>query len=435
METPIYDFLKKYSLSNISRFHMPGHKGKTFLGCEQIDITEVSGADSLYEADGIIKASENNATSIFETGATFYSAEGSSLSIKAMIYSALLANNSKSNKILAVRNVHKSFINACALLDIDIEWIYPKSIDSLCTGTLTPEEAESAILNNSDAFALYLTSPNYIGELTDIKSIADVCKEHNIPLLVDNAHGGYLKFCGLHPLALGADMCCDSAHKTLPVLTGGAYLHIAKEKKNKYAPYIKNAMSAFGSTSPSYLIMASLDLCNKYLSEGYECKLKECITKINKLKSNLKNYNFYKTEPLKISVKCNGYALAEILRGNGIECEYADSTALVLMLNPENTDDDFKKLAKTLKLSLPIHPEVPPSIPESTKKTSVRDAFLSPNETIEVTKAEGRICASPCISCPPAIPIAVSGETITKQHIKLFEFYNIKYVSVITKKV
>lgn len=431
MDTPIYDFLKKYSESSVTRFHMPGHKGKDYLGFERFDITEIKGADSLYEAEGIIKQSEENAAQVFGTGATFYSAEGSSLSIKAMVYAAMLTRGNKSKKIIAARNVHKSFVNACALLDIDIEWIYPQSADSLCSGAITDIEADEALIKHSDACALYVTSPNYIGEITDIAKLAAVCKKHSIPLIVDNAHGAYLKFCGLHPIDLGADMCCDSAHKTLSVLTGGAYLHISNEKKDTYTPLIKNAMSAFGSTSPSYLIMASLDLCNKYLSDGYSNKLNECIEKINELKASVKQYTFYNTEPLKISVKCNGNMLSEWLRKYNIECEYADSTALVLMITPENTNEDFIKLKQAFNEATNFPQMLPPAIPQGIKKISVREAFLSSSETINVSEAEGRICANSCISCPPAIPIAISGELITKEHRKIFEFYKTNRINVI----
>ena len=431
MDTPIFDFLKKYSHSDMSRFHMPGHKGKSFLGCESLDITEISGADSLYEADGIINESEHNASRIFGTGATFYSAEGSSLSIKAMIYSAMVSSEKKTKKIAAVRNVHKSFINACALLDIDIEWIYPSDYSTLCNGVVTPDEVEKVLTLNNEVFALYLTSPNYLGQLTDIEAVAAVCRKHNVPLLVDNAHGAYLKFCNLHPIDLGADMCCDSAHKTLPVLTGGAYLHISDKKKELYAPLIKNAMSAFGSTSPSYLIMASLDLCNRYLSERYETKLNQCINKIRKLKAELPGYFFYNAEPLKLTLSCDGNLLAKDLRENGIECEYADSTALVLMITPENTDEDFNRLKNALLRIAPQAPKEPPCIIQGQKVMSVREAFLSQSETIDVTDAIGRVCASSCISCPPAVPIAVSGEIITTEIAEIFKFYGKNTVNVI----
>ena len=431
MKTPIYDFLKKYSDNKISILHMPGHKGTGFLGCEKMDITEVFGADSLYEADGIIKESEKNASEIFETGDTFYSTEGSSLCIRAMLYAALL-NTDKKPVIAAIRNVHKSFIYACAALDIDVSWIYPKNSDSLCGGTVTAQEAEE-IIKKENPFALYLTSPNYLGEMTDIKTISEVCKKYNIPLLVDNAHGAYLKFVGKHPIELGAAMCCDSAHKTLNVLTGGAYLHISKEYKNTYSPLIKNAMSFFGSTSPSYLILASLDLCNKYLSDEYKEKLNCCISKVKEVKQFIteKGFALVGDEPLKITVKTNGEEAAKKLRELGGECEYCDGQFIVFMLSPENSDRDFELIKTLFKNHEKYKINNPPVLEKGQKVLSIREATLSSQEIIETKNAVGRICASPTVSCPPAVPIAVSGEIITEDMVKIFEFHNIKTVSCV----
>ena len=431
METPIYDFLKKYSNQNISRLHMPGHKGTGFLGCENMDITEVFGADSLYEADGIIKESEKNASKIFNTGATFYSTEGSSLCIRAMLYTALI-NTDKNPVIVASRNVHKSFVYACAALDIDAKWIYPKNSDSICGGTITAEEADDAI-KKYNPFALFITSPNYLGEMTDIKSISKVCKKYNIPLLVDNAHGAYLKFINKHPVELGAAMCCDSAHKTLPVLTGGAYLHISEEYKNLYSPLIKNAMGFFGSTSPSYLTLASLDLCNKYLFDGYSEKLKAFITKVAATKESIENsgYKLSGDEALKITVRANGIKMAEKLRAVGGECEYCDEQFIVFMLTPANSDHDLKLIKNLFENELSENLNSPPLLVQGEKAISIREAVMSKQENVMVSKAIGRICASPTVSCPPAVPIAISGEIITEEMVKIFEFYNIKYVSCV----
>ena len=431
MKTPIYDFLKNYSDNNISRLHMPGHKGAGFLGCEQMDITEVFGADSLYEADGIIRQSEKNASEIFNTGDTFYSTEGSSLCVRTMLYTALL-NTDKKPVIAAARNVHKSFIYACAALDIDVEWIYPKNSDSLCGGSITAKEAEETIKEHNP-FALYVTSPNYLGEMTDIVGVCAVCKKYNIPLLVDNAHGAYLKFVGKHPIELGAAMCCDSAHKTLPVLTGGAYLHISKEYTNTYSPFIKNAMSFFGSTSPSYLILASLDLCNSYLSDGYGEKLACCISKINELKQFIKEKGFtlFGDEPLKITVKTNGNKMAEKFRNLGGECEYSDGQFIVFMITPENSDRDFELIKNLFETCENYNTENPPTLKKSEKVLSIRAATLSHQGIIETKNAVGRICASPTVSCPPAVPIAVCGEIITQDMVKIFEFYNIHNISCV----
>ncbi len=433
MKTPIYDFLTKYSNDNISRLHVPGHKGTGFLGCEEIDITEVFGADSLYEADGIIRESEKNASKIFETGDTFYSTEGSSLCIRAMLYAALI-NTDKKPVILAARNVHKSFIYACAALGIDAEWIYAENSDSLCGGTITAEEAENAI-KRYNPFALYVTSPNYLGEITDIKSLSSVCRKYNIPLLVDNAHGAYLKFIGLHPIELGASMCCDSAHKTLNVLTGGAYLHISKEYKGIYSDTIKNAMAFFGSTSPSYLILCSLDMCNKYLLDGYSEKLKNCILKVEEIKEYIsqKGFEVFGNEPLKITVRANGEKLSKIFRELGGECEYCDEQFIVFMITPENSEKDFSLVIKLFENAQIQELKTPPLLEQGKKIMSLRKAVLSQQENVEIENVVGRICASPTVSCPPAVPIAVSGEVITENTAKIFDFYKIRHISCVKK--
>ena len=286
INTPIADFVRRYASSDISRLHMPAHKGNSLLGCEALDITEINGADVLYSANGIIDESENNAARLFGTAHTFYSTEGSTLAIKAML--AIIKRNSQKNaKILAARNIHKAFIYACALLDLEVEWIYPDKALHLCDCSLTPSELKIKLASMSELpCALYVTSPTYLGKILDIKGLSDVCKEFDIPLLVDNAHGAYLAFeePSRHPIALGADMCCDSAHKTLPTLTGGAYLHISKS----FAPFNKddarNMLSLFASTSPSYLTLQSLDLTNAYLANGFSERLAEVEKRVNILK-------------------------------------------------------------------------------------------------------------------------------------------------------
>ena len=282
MKTPIADFVKAYANSNMSRFHMPGHKGKSFVGCETFDITEVHGGDSLYEADGIIAESEKNATELFGTARTLFSTEGSSQCIRAMLYLAMLRKKQGIRPVVvAARNVHKAFIYAATLLDFDVIWLWPEgNAESLCSCYVSPETIEKVLQENKDSVvAVYITSPDYLGGQADIKEIAEVCHKYGTILAVDNAHGAYLRFLetSQHPIDLDADICCDSAHKTLPVLTGGAYLHISKNAPKVFSEQAKYSMGLFGSTSPSYLIMSSLDLCNAYLAEGYKERLKQII--------------------------------------------------------------------------------------------------------------------------------------------------------------
>ena len=444
MNTPIADFVTEYAKSDATRLHMRGHKGKPILGVESFDITEITGADVLYSADGIIAESENHCTSLFGTSHSFYSAEGSSLAIKAMLSLAVTASGEERPLVLAARNAHKAFLYAAAWLDFDISWLMPKDNSHLCSCLLSAEDVENAILSaNQKPCAVYLTSPDYLGNLADIKEISKVCSQHGIPLLADNAHGAYLKFLedDRHPITLGATMTSDSAHKTLPVLTGGAYLHIAKNADPYFAENARNALASFASTSPSYLILSSLDLCNAYLHEKGKETFAACAKKVADLKVHLSNLGFtlIGDESLKLTVYAPdygyfGYALAKLLQEHNIEYEFADSEYLVLMFSPQNTALDFERVKfafdSIMKKERKILPPSPMPI-LSEKRMSVRKAMLSRCESIPSSQAQGRIAASPTVSCPPAIPIVVSGEVITKDVIDRLLHYGVHEVSVV----
>ena len=443
MNTPIYDFVQSYCKKNPARFHMPGHKGKSFLGCEPLDITEISGADSLYEASGIIAESEKNATSLFGSAQTYYSTEGSSHCIRAMLYLALMNAQRTKPMIVAPRNVHKSFISACALLDIDIQWIYGPAQSSICSLEVSEEAVLQALSQLKEKpIGIFVTSPDYLGHQADIVSIAALARGQGIPLLVDNAHGAYLKFLtpSQHPLDLGADLCCDSAHKTLPVLTGGAYLHISNHALISFVKDAKSALSLFGSTSPSYLILQSLDLCNVYLQQKFPTELAECVNQVQLLKASLKKIGFsiLESEPLKLVLdtkELDAQLLAQYLHQQEIGFEFQDISTIVFMFTPQNTKEDFCKLQRALE-NFPRQKDTKQDFfwnfqPE--KVMTVRQAIFSRQERIPVAEAAGRVCASPLVSCPPAIPIVVSGERIPKEVIPVFQLYGITHIDVVAE--
>ena len=446
MTTPIVDFAAKYAASGTARFHMPGHKGVSRLGFEALDITEIDGADVLGEACGIIRESEENASALFGSAHTFYSAEGSSLCIKAMLALVKLsAYRGERVRILAARNAHKAFLYAAALLDLEVIWLYPKHKSHLCACPVTADDVSAALASHKKKIhAVYLTSPDYLGQMQDVGSIAAVCHAAELPLLVDNAHGAYLAFTepSMHPLSLGADLCCDSAHKTLPVLTGGAYLHVAKGAPDRFLNGARDAMALFASTSPSYLILQSLDLANAYLADDYGTRLSLCIRRTNALKKSLANNGIQaeNSEPLKLVLNAfplglTGTEIAEHLRQNGMEPEFCDRQFVVLMFSPENTDVEFSALFDVL-LTLPRRApikESAPSLPKCRAALTIRDAVFSPCESIPVTEAEGRICAAPVVSCPPAVPIVISGEIIKKEAITALRYYGNETVSVVVK--
>lgn len=444
MNTPIFDFVRRYSGENTLRLHMPGHKGNGPLGVETLDITEVKGADSLYEAEGIIRESEGNASSLFGCP-TFYSTEGSSQCIRAMLHLATL--NARQNDtrplVAAARNVHKTFLSAAALLDLDVMWLTPKQPDSYLSCLLDAQELDRTL---SDAemkpTAVYLTSPDYLGNLSDLENIAKVCHAHGILLLVDNAHGAYLKFLpqSLHPIDLGADLCCDSAHKTLSVLTGGAYLHLSPNAPAEMVQQAKNALALFGSTSPSYLIMQSLDAANARLAGEYPQQLSPFAEQVEQLKTRLSDHGYclLDNEPLKITLRTKPYGytgvqLAALLRETGVVCEFADPDFAVMMLTPEIGVEGLMRLEQAL-LRIPQKPALDEHMPPfhvCRTIMSVRDAMFAPNEIIPVSQSVGRILSAPSVGCPPAVPIVVCGERIDTTAIHTFSYYGIETCSVV----
>lgn len=444
MKTPICDFVRDYAESDSIRLHMPGHKGKSFLGMESLDITEISGADSLYNAEGIISESEENASRLFGCK-TLYSTEGSSQCIRAMLYliSVYAKSCGKKPLILAGRNAHKTFISGAALLDFDVRWIYPETNESYLSCKVNAEKLDSILSDLSEKpVAVYLTNPDYLGNFVDIKSIASVCHKHNALLAVDNAHGAYLRFLSVsqHPVDLGADICCDSAHKTLPVLTGGAYLHISDVAPVIFKELSKNALAFFGSTSPSYIILQSLDMANKYISDGYNNKLEKIVKAVSKLKNELTihGYSFIGDEPLKLTfnIKKYGYTgleFAEILKKQNVICEFSDPDFLVMMFTPEIAEESLERL-KNILVSIPVRDVIDSQSPlfrPSESILSLKDAVFSDCETVPVSESVGRVLAISNVSCPPAVPIVISGERIDNHSKDCFEYYGIKFCTVV----
>lgn len=440
MKTPIVSFLRSYQEKSPVRMHMPGHKGAGILGFEGMDLTEISGADELFAAEGIIKESEQNASSLFGCP-TYYSTQGSTLCIQTMC--TILCQDAKSKgkkpKILAGRNAHRSFIHAAALLDFDIAWLYGNSDYLSCK--IHAEDLEKAIIESLPT-AVYLTNPDYLGNLLDIQSLASVCKKHNVLLAIDNAHGAYLRFLepSLHPIDLGADLCCGSAHKTLPVLTGGAYLHLSDSLNQVWKNDVKHFMEYFSSTSPSYLIMASLDATNEVLDTTFKKSLSECIQRVDGLKNTLTQhgYTILFGEPMKITISTKefgytGNEIANLLMECDIYPEFYDSDYIVLMPSPYNTKDDLKRL-ETCLCGIdrkPILINKPPKLEQSKKAMNVRQALFSSSMTLDVSKSLGQVCSSVTVSCPPAILPVIPGEVISESSIEVMKYYGIETVRVV----
>ena len=442
MKTPICDFVNEYISRGGVRMHMPGHKGTA----DPADITEIAGADEIFDSRGIIRESEENAAALFGTKRTVYSAEGSSLCIRGMLLLAGLraAEEGIPRRILAGRNAHRALVSAAALLDIGVDWIEPGEAEGLLSCTVRPEDMD-ARLAEKPYMAVFLTSPDYPGHLADIRGAGEICRRHGVPLLADNAHGAYLKFLAedRHPITLGADMCCDSAHKTLDCLTGAAYLHIAKTAPDgwadRWAAEAERAMGLFGSTSPNWLILQSLDRMNRELAEGWPRKLRAAAGRLDGLKARLRagGWELAGDEPMKLTIcpknrGLTGDALHEWLRSRGIECEFSDPDYLVMMPGVHTAEEEWKRVEEALREAPAGKPiaERPPRAPRAERVCSIREAMLSPREMVPAAEAEGRVLADPCAGCPPAVPVAMPGERITREAVKALGYYGKETVPV-----
>jgi arginine/lysine/ornithine decarboxylase len=394
LKTPVHDFLVK---SRGLSCHTPGHKGTL----HPLDLTEIDGAVET------IQLSERFAADLFGAGRTLFSCSGSTLGIFAM--SAPFAGKS----IAIGGSVHRSIVDAAILLDIML----------------------SADTDTADA--LLITSIDYYGNFTLNPSI-------EIPLLVDNAHGAYLVFTEEHPLHNGAVMTVESAHKTLPALTGAAYLHISAAQCDKYAETVTDAMALFGTTSPSFLILDSLDLCNRHIALERERAL-SAFDAVATLKDDLINSGFAlrKTDRLRITVNANDYgysgaALADELSQHGIVSEMHDNKYVILMFSTITTHKDCEYVSEAFRKVSRKSPIIGGTdFAEYRNKSPApltmrpRTAYFSPKRTVKTREAIGHICAGVHVTIPPCVPLVLPGELITAEKAELLSLCGLDKITVL----
>lgn len=427
MSAPLYDALLRHRGLGRASFHTPGHKNNPAAlppDLLSLDFTELPDTDSLFEADGPIREAELLAARMFGAARTCISAGGCTLCIQAMLRLAA----PRGGTVVCARTVHRGAVNAMALLDIQPVWAMP-------------EDLPATIRRHPEAKAVYVTSPNYYGQLLDIPALSAACREAGIPLLVDNAHGAHLRFTqpGLHPLAQGASMTACSAHKTMNVLTGGAWLNIADAR---FAGGAKDAMALFGSTSPNYAVMASLDLAREWMETQATAAYGTLQKKVEELRAVAAERGIRFPEglcdPTRLtlntgSVGLSGTDAAERLREAGIEPEFADGAHVVLIATPFNTEEDFARLAEAIRRlpvgePLPEHPALPPLPPV---KTALREAVLAPARRVALEDAPGRIAAEAACPCPPGVPVVMPGEEITAEAVEFLRGYGFFSIKVL----
>lgn len=442
MDSPMREMMEAYLKKDLSRLHMPGHKGRLgypLADAARYDLTEAGGLDSLYESAGGIRETEEAYARLYGAHTTLLSAGGATLCIQAML--ALAAQ--RGDTIIASRRLHVSAVNAMALLRLRPVWLYPEEgPDCLAGGRVTPAAVEAALAGCPQAAAVYITSPDYYGQLCDIAAIAAVCRRYGVPLLVDNAHGAHLRFLqpDLHPITLGATMCCDSLHKTMPVLTGGALLHIADAG---FAAEAKACMALFGSTSPSYLIMLSCSDCLGFLGQGAALAFQSTAEGGAALEALAAQRGFVPLSGLRDRTKvvlsvypfaCGGAVFADLLRAYKIEPEYVDDAYAVLMLSPFSTERDIGRIRHFLqhvRLAPAEGGRAPVRIARPAQQLALWQAVLAPGETVPLAQAVGRVAAAAVTPCPPGVPQVMPGEQIDADTADILKSYGVQHIKVV----
>ncbi len=440
---PIYDMLKAYTSKKTLPFHMPGHiLGRGLFGdmraVGNLDITEIPGSDCLHYPQGVIKESQELASKCFGSDYSLFLVNGSTSGIHAMIQAALKPGD----KLILGRDCHISALNALAQLNCEPVFVLPQIENNIPLG-ITPQALEKAIEDNPDARGILITRPGYYGTATSLNDIVKLAKTHKIPLLVDEAHGAHFKFHNNLPqtaMDAGADLCVQSLHKTLPAFTQTAILH---GKSNGIIPRsrIEKTVSMVQTTSPSYLLMASIDIARdmmenqgKSLYEGLYQTIKDFDKKLNE-NTIIRRISFntagFESDFSRIvlsfeSTSLSGFMAEELLRTRfGIVAEMADFNNLVLIATPFHTSEDFDKLLSSLEIisreykrdgevtqnynSAP--PPWPGEIPE--RVIPLRKALFDKCRILPINKAVGEISGAFVTPYPPGIPVICPGERIT----------------------
>lgn len=456
MKLPLLEELLKYHKEKNLLLSMPGNKcgigflkdsiGKTFaenLGF--LDITEVEPLDNLHNPEGIIKEAHELLAKTYKAKKGYFLVNGSSSGNLASIFSAF----NEGDEVLVERNCHKSIYNGLILRKLKVKYIEPV-IDHK-NGIFLPPNKSSiyrAFKSCNNPKGIILTYPNYFGITYDIEDIIKDLKNNGLKIIIDSAHGAHFGINKRLPKSISnlGDYVVLSAHKTLPALTQGAYLLVNEEN-----PKLEFYLKAFTTTSPSYLIMASLDYARHYLDEYGEHEYEKIINiaenwafKINSInkvhilsKEDLKN-NFSEEKSNNYDLDLSryivvlpdgysGHKLLDYLRSEHIQAEMSFSKGVVLIFSPFNNEEDFKKIySSILKLNMEnIKGEVNSkyfcNIPQ--KILEPYEVFDSEFKLVNVENSEGKVAKESIIPYPPGIPLICAGEVISKEALEIIKDY------------
>jgi len=453
----LYEKLKEYGESDYYGFHMPGHKRQLgqFINPYEIDITEIHGFDDLHhpKEGEILAEAQKRAARTYGAEETCFLINGSTAGILAAVSACVFANG----KILMARNCHRSVYHAVALRNLSAVYLYPPQVEDLgINGSILPEDVEKFLEQDEEIQAVFVTSPTYDGVCSDIRKIAEICHGAQVPLIVDQAHGAHFPFSEYFPedaIRAGADVVIHGVHKTLPSMTQTALLHLQGNLVNRER--IRQYLSVYQSSSPSYVLMASIDSCMEWLEEkGKEafkkyvqqleafrksCKTLEkiCLAGGNPIKDSQGKYvwpgmeNIYEFDRSKLLFSIQragitGTELAELLRKRyHLQMEMSAPTYLVGISSVADTEEGFGRLTRALQeldieletqkqVLCPYEGQIQKTV-AAQEKVRQGNALEWEKEYVRVKDSEGRICAGYVYLYPPGIPLLVPGELISPE--------------------
>jgi arginine decarboxylase len=453
----LYRALEIYSQEDYYPFHMPGHKRNpdtvnTDLPFDR-DITEIEGFDNLHHPEGILKKAQETAANVYGTKECYYSVNGSTAALLAAVSAAV----PRKGQILVARNCHKAVYHALYLRNLIPTYVYPQMDPKWwINGGISPDKVERALAENPEIKAVLLTSPTYDGVVSDIEKIAEIVHRYEIPLIVDEAHGAHFHFSNYFPTSaaeLGADLVIQSFHKTLPSMTQTAVLHNCSDRVD--SRLIRRFMGIYQSSSPSYILMASMDACMEKMSSDGNEMFREFTKILEKARRRLSECKYirlvspeigtagvfdYDRSKLLFSTRyasMTGSELAQILLEKyHIQVEMETEHYVLALAAVGDSEEGFERLCQAIEEIDQEEAQKKKEKREAEEPKAGRTAYTSLSQFMSITEAMeseseirkleesvGRISAEFGYLYPPGIPLIVPGEQITGQFIRNMRIY------------
>lgn len=417
--TPLYDAIRAYAAQSPLRMHMPGHKGR-FLPVPELsaiaplDVTEVEPTGDLFSGGAPFDAAQALWAKRFGMEDCLFLTGGSTLGLHAAL--ALFCR--PGDPVLIDRGCHRSVYNALALLDLQPVYLpRPWRAGEGVAGPISPHDVENLLKTRPDIKTVCITSPTYSGVLSDVTEISHRIHAHGGKLIVDGAHGPHLPFLGLDAFS-GCDALICSAHKTLPALGQSALLFTNGVDPRR----VRQMTSVFGSSSPSYPMMISLDCARDYLEGQGTEEYRRVARRTAALRAAFPSLGegVLRLDPTRLTLTApDGHALARALEGEGIWPEMADSGHVVLILTAQDSDEDLARLEQALERRRDLlgAPPILPPPPLPAPACSLREALFAPVERLPLGDCLGRVAAGQLAPYPPGVPVVAPGEVIGEKEL------------------